>query len=287
MSYVKAISDVSYNHYSVPIDARVRDLYVDRNYYGPGGGGATGPTGPSGETGSQGLQGPTGAQGDAGSTGPTGSQGLSGETGDTGPTGPQGLQGPTGVTGPTGLRGLQGITGPTGPTGRTGPTGSTGPTGDTGSQGPSPPNIGFSVALKNDYDIVTGISQIIYDYDDSSYGLYNYGIYNTVSGIATISTDGIYFVSASATYNHVVNISPETVVLTVFRNGFGNFPIMISTLFYPADNNDYSTVNCSGTFRLLRGDTIEVWFSCPLAANQQIVATTRSGFSMQYLNTII
>lgn len=281
MSYVKAISDVSYNHYSVPIDARVRDLYVDRNYYGPGGGGATGPTGPSGETGSQGLQGPTGAQGDAGSTGPTGSQGLSGVTGSQGPTGPQGLQGPTGVTGPTGLRGLQGITGPTGPTGRTGPTGTQGDTGTTGPTGPSFTAQGFSVALTADQDILTGNTQILYDFTSSSYGLYNSGMYDTSTGIASITQTGIYAISASATYNHDFNITNETLVLTVFRNGFGNFPIMISTLFYPSVNNDYSTVNCSGTFSLLSGDTLEVWFNCPLATNQSIVATTRSGFSVQ------
>lgn len=95
MSYVANISDVSYNHYTVPYDARVRDLYVDRNFYGPSITGATGPTGPQGPTGN------TGPQGIQGIIGPTGLQGNQGIPGSTGPQGVQGVTGPTGPIGPS------------------------------------------------------------------------------------------------------------------------------------------------------------------------------------------
>jgi hypothetical protein len=91
MAYVKNISDVSFNHYTTPFDVRCRDLYVDRNFYGPaippGPTGPTGPTGPAGPTGDQGIPGPTGSPGSQGVPGPTG------------PTGPSGIPGPTGPTG--------------------------------------------------------------------------------------------------------------------------------------------------------------------------------------------
>lgn len=68
MSYVSNIANVLYNHESVNYDCRVRDLYVDRNFYGPTGG-FVGPTGPIGPTGAPGIDGVTGA---TGATGPTG-----------------------------------------------------------------------------------------------------------------------------------------------------------------------------------------------------------------------
>lgn len=87
MSYVKGISDTSYNHETVPIDARVRDLYVDRDFFAPSFSGSTGPTGPQGipgATGPQGIPGATGPQGIPGVTGPQGIQGLTGPTGSSG-----------------------------------------------------------------------------------------------------------------------------------------------------------------------------------------------------------
>lgn len=70
MSYTKNISDISYDHETVPYDVRCRDLYVDRDFYGPPG--PTGPTGPAGPPGPQGDTGPQGIQGDTGATGPAG-----------------------------------------------------------------------------------------------------------------------------------------------------------------------------------------------------------------------
>ena len=50
MSYIQNISNVDYNHHDVPSDVRCRDLYVDRNFFGPV---VQGPTGPQGNTGQQ------------------------------------------------------------------------------------------------------------------------------------------------------------------------------------------------------------------------------------------
>lgn len=60
MSYVKNISDTSYDHSDTNYDCRIRDLYVDGSYYGPSIVGPTGPTGPTGATGATGATGPAG-----------------------------------------------------------------------------------------------------------------------------------------------------------------------------------------------------------------------------------
>jgi hypothetical protein len=79
MSYVQNISNINYNHATTNYDGRFRDLYVDRNFYGPSGTtGTIGPTGPNGNTGPTGPNGNTGATGPMGATGPTGSPGPAG-----------------------------------------------------------------------------------------------------------------------------------------------------------------------------------------------------------------
>jgi len=60
MSYVTAISDVSYNHELIKADVRCRDLYVDRDVFIPAlPPGPTGPPGPPGDTGPPGPTGPS------------------------------------------------------------------------------------------------------------------------------------------------------------------------------------------------------------------------------------
>ena len=172
----------------------------DRNHCGCGGcgGGCVGPVGPQGPQGPRGCPGPTGPQGPRGFQGPTGPTGPQGIPGPDGPTGPRGPQGPVGPQGP---QGIQGPVGPTGPTGATGATGATGPTGDTGPTGPTGPTgaagpgaqlRGIEVLLTTGETVANG-SPVIFNtvVNDQSINI----SYNTVTGVATITATGIYYVS--------------------------------------------------------------------------------------------
>lgn len=151
--------------------------------------------------------------GPTGPTGPTGPRGLNGQNGfdgETGPTGPTGMQGDTGPTGPTGT----GATGPTGPTGESGPQGLTGPTGPTGSAATG------SIYMYNDYSVVLGVKQLVFDQDLSnlvSGQQYKYEIYlklesnpdNNAVVSANYETD--YNNTVISTFNTSYNItSPYT-----------------------------------------------------------------------------
>lgn len=253
MAYVSNISDVSYNHFSVPFDARVRDLYVDRFFYGPN---ITGPTGPTGPQGIQGPTGPTGAQGIQGN------QGIPGVTGPTGAQGIQGVTGPTGLGGPTGAQGIQGIQGPQGP---------------QGDPGPSYINDGFCVILLGDVDYLNNPQQVQFNSDTATYGGYNYGgLFNFGSFKAKIQTTGIYVISCQVDYIHNFNPADETVVLSIRRNGS---TLINVSLFYMQNSNDIETVTATRNVALESGDLIEAYINVPVSSNQLI--GTLSSFSCQ------
>lgn len=241
MSYVSNISDVSYNHFSVPYDARVRDLYVDRNFYGPSITGATGPTGPAGPTGAQGNQ------------------------GNTGPTGIQGNQGIPGITGPTGATGATGTQGNIGATGTTGPTGPQGIQGDTG---PAFIKDGFCVILLGDVDYLNNHQQVQFNSNTPLYGGYNAGgLFDFGSFTAEIQTTGIYVIASQVDYIHNFNPADETITLTITRNGL---PLNITSVFYTRDSNDIETLVSAKVATLVSGDVIEAYIGGPVSSDQLI-----------------
>ena len=251
MSYSENISNVNYNHVDVPFDVRCRDLYVDRNYFGPSISGQTGPTGPQGPPGPpgpQGIPGPTGAQGNPGNLGPTGPQGI---PGNPGPTGPQGI---TGNLGPTGPQGIQGIQGPQGP------------------QGPTFERQGWCVSLKNDIILNSFQTTIPYDFIDPDYGQYNDGgWYLDPTGIGLIRETGYYIIRATASYEHQFNTVDDIPILYIYKNGPSGFPISSSATLYPSTYNEYLTLHTSNTVFLRAGDTLEVILAVSISGSTQLV----------------
>jgi len=259
MSWVRNVSDFSYNHAEVPYDVRCRDLCVDRFFCGPTGGfvGTTGPTGPTGDTGSQGIQGIPGPTGD------TGSQGIQGIPGPTGDTGPQGIQGNTGHTGSTGPPGIQGATGVTGPA--------------TSFAGQ-----GFNVALTPQTPIVSSVTLVPYNTVSADRGEFNtLGWYALGFDTALIPIAGTYIISAYVDYIHDFNILNEKVSIAIYRNGLGGQQLCRTYYLYSAASNDTETVMTTCVVDLLTNDTLQVYFSCPLTTNQSMGSLSK--FSCQRL----
>ena len=174
-------------------------------------------------------------------------------------------------------------TGPTGSQGPTGPTGSQGPTGPTGSQGPtgmanSFAGKGFSVNTGSDIPITSGVTLVPFDEADTSYGSYNSsGWYSYGASSGLIPEAGTYIVSCSIDYTHNFNLGTESVIVTIYRNGLGGFPLVSNSIFYATPSNDIETIVCTNVVNLLLGDTVQVYLQCPLdpGGNQLIGSWSR------------
>ena len=216
---------------------------------------ARGPRGYRGFPGCKGKDGPTGPQGIQGVTGP--SQGPTGLQGSTGIMGSTGQVGPTGAsfTGPTGSQGQVGPTGPSqGPTGLQGPTGSAGVFTE-----------GFFATLekvclsKCDCDVALESYEL-----PSDTGFNNGGLFDLVTGIATIAETGVYDVSAQVSFKWYNNCEDRQNSFSIRRTvGETTTKVLEDNTTYTKTDNDFVTYSISGSVRLVAGDEVQLFFKSP------------------------